>query len=75
MTDNIAVLAGFTREVWASCDECEGPYLIKPDTDLDDRFKAWDMDAQEFVTINGWLWSFEDLDNTPYSQKPWHSHG
>jgi hypothetical protein len=60
MTDNVAILDGFTREVWASCDAHEGPYLIKPDTDLDGAFKAWDMDAQEFVRINGWLWAIDD---------------
>jgi hypothetical protein len=60
MTDNVAILDGFTREVWGECSQFDGPFLIKPDTDLDDRFKAWDMDAQEYVFINGWLWTFED---------------
>lgn len=60
MSDNIAVLDGFTIGYLASCN---GGYsstyiLVKPDTDLDNRFKAWDCDNQEFVYINGWLGTF-----------------
>lgn len=61
MSDNVATLAGYTREVYAICDQHEGLFLIRPDTDLDGRFRAWDMDNQEFVAINGWLWTFDDV--------------
>lgn len=58
MTDNVAVLDGFTEEVWASNDQGVDLYLlVKPGTDMDDSFKAWDMDAQEYIRVNGWLWS------------------
>lgn len=64
MSDNVAVLAGFTKELYASCATCDTYVLIKPDTDLDSRFKAWDMDQQEFFYINGWLWTFEEQTST-----------
>lgn len=60
MSDNIAVLDGFTREVHGSGGAHELFLLVKPDADLGDRFTAWDMDAQEFISVNGWLFSFED---------------
>jgi len=56
MTDNVAILQGYTKEIWAECSEYEGPFLVRPDADLDGTFRAWDMDLQEFVRINGWLW-------------------
>jgi hypothetical protein len=58
MSDNIAVLDGYTEEYFAASHEHEMPILVKPGTDFDSTFKAWDMDNQEYVTINGWLWIF-----------------
>ncbi len=59
MTDNVATLEGFTKEVFASSDGCDLYLLVKPDTDFDDRFKAWDSDNQEWLMVNGWLFTFE----------------
>lgn len=61
MTDNIAVLEGYTKEVFADADMISLYLLIKPDTDLDGRFKAWDTDEQTFIIVNGWNFDFEDL--------------
>lgn len=61
MTDNVAVLQGFTREIEASSTEYDFNLLVKPDTDLGERFKAWDMDEQEFIWVNGWLFVCEDV--------------
>lgn len=55
MTDNVAVLQGFTREVTADSDGHTLYLLVKPDTDFDGSFKAWNMDNQEFIKVNGWL--------------------
>ena len=33
--------------------------LVKPGTDFDTRFKAWDRDEQEFIRVNGWLFTIE----------------
>lgn len=61
MSDNIAVLDGFTKQLMGFCAEADMFLLVKPDTDLDSRFKAWNSDDQEFVYINGWLWTFEEM--------------
>jgi hypothetical protein len=59
MTDNIAVLDGYTLEAVAeSSDGLHDLYLlVKPGTDFDSTFKAWDTDNQEFIRVNGWLYS------------------
>lgn len=57
MTDAIATRDGYTKEVMLTSDEYDLFLLIKPDTDLDDRFKAWDTDEQEFIMVNGWLFT------------------
>lgn len=59
MADNVATLAGFTREVLASSDQMDLYLLVKPGTDFDGCFKAWDTDAQEFIRVNGWLFTTE----------------
>lgn len=63
MTDNVAVLAGFTEQYMAYSEN--GQYdlfiLVQPGTDFDSTFKAWDSDAQEFVRLNGWLWTLEQI--------------
>jgi hypothetical protein len=56
MTDNVATLQGYTKEIWAECPEYESDFLVRPDADLDDTFRAWDMHLQEFTRIKGWLW-------------------
>lgn len=58
MSDNIAVLEGYTEGYLAECSSHDMFILVKPDTDFDSTFKAWDSDNQEFVRINGWLWTF-----------------
>lgn len=65
MSDNTATLAGFTRDVMAFSSMVDLHLLIKPDTDLDSRFKAWDCDEQEWIIVNGWNFDIEDatLDN------------
>lgn len=59
MTDNIAVLDGYTESVVGTAtDGSELHLLIRPGTDLDDSFRAWDCDMQEFIRVNGWLFTF-----------------
>jgi hypothetical protein len=60
MTDNVATLEGFTRAVIADSDEYTLFLLVRPETDFGERFKAWDTDAQEFVRVNGWLFTVTD---------------
>ncbi len=61
MTDNTAILAGFTMEIYGEY-QGEGLHLlIHPNTDLNTRFRAWDMDSQEFINVNGWLADFQPV--------------
>lgn len=63
MSDNGAVLDGYTEEFMASNIAREFPILVKPGTDFTDVFRAWDMDMQEFVRIEGWRWHFTKKEN------------
>lgn len=58
MSDNEAVLNGWTRELMCSAGENEIHILVDPEVDLDTRFRAWDCDSQEIVVINGWMCEF-----------------
>lgn len=65
MTVQAALLMGFSSEA----DIVMGPYdlslMVKPDTDFDSRFKAFDVDAGEWIYVNGWL--IEDLTVEPFA--------
>lgn len=54
-----AATDSYTVRVWGECQDASFPMLIQPGTDLDSRFKAWDVDEGEFIMVNGWLWTFE----------------
>ena len=62
-SDNGAALAGYTEQYLASCAGFDLHISVRPDTDLDGRFRAFDHDAQEFIAVNGWLFSFEHIPN------------
>ncbi len=61
MSDNTAILAGYTKEWLADCDVANMHIFAKPDEDFDSRFRAYDADNCEWVFINGWLWTFEEV--------------
>lgn len=63
MTDNVAILRGYTREVEADSAAYTLHLLVMPGQDYDETFKAWDMDEQEFIEVDGWLWSFETIED------------
>ena len=59
-SDGSAVRDGYTQEVHAIAGEGLELYLlVKPNTDFDGHFRAWDMDAQEFITVTGWMFTVE----------------
>ena len=66
MTDNVATLEGYTAPVAASCHDHDHDHdlylLVRPGTDFDSTFRAWDCDAQEFIRVDGWRYSIEELD-------------
>lgn len=64
MSDNTALLAGFTKPILAFSQngEYELNLWVHPDADLEDRFKAYDRDECEFIIVNGWLFDIEGAD-------------
>jgi len=55
--DAAARAAGYTRELELSSSEYDLRLLVKPETDLGDSFRAWDIECQEFIRVCGWLFS------------------
>lgn len=62
MTDNVAVLQGYTQELLCENWSLDLNVLVRPDTDTDGKFKAWCMAEQEFITVNGWLFTITDVE-------------
>ncbi len=63
MTDNVAMLAGYTRNVLIEGDYSSFQALVRPDQDFDDAFRCYDTDSQEWLVVSGWLISsIEELD-------------
>lgn len=60
-TDNGAAIAGFTNQYMAECDGHDLHISVKPETDMDGRFKAFCHDTQEYINLQGWLFSFEPI--------------
>ena len=49
---------GYTQEIFAESDEGDQLYLlVQPGTDYNETFEAYDTKNQEFVRVNGWLFS------------------
>jgi len=55
MSDNTAVLAGYTRELIVQGCYQDLHIFVKPNADLDGTFKAYDADECDWITINGWM--------------------
>lgn len=58
MTDNVAVLQGYIEEIEGEYEGCTLNLLVRPGEDTSQRFKAWDMEIQEFIWVNGWVTEF-----------------
>ena len=61
--EKVTLSGAYTREVYAVCSMYELSLLVKPDADLDSEFVAWDLDEQEFINVNGWLFTIEDAED------------
>lgn len=61
MHEHIAQAQGYTElltgEAGYGCYSLN--LLVKPDTDLDGRFKAWCLDDQCWLMVNGWNCVFD----------------
>lgn len=61
-SDNGARMAGFTQEYIAESGRCVDLHIsVKPGTNFDDAFKAFCHDTQEYITVNGWLFTFDPV--------------
>ena len=45
----------YTQHIIVHGDGITLDLMVKPDTDFDDAFKAWDRDAEEYIMVAGWL--------------------
>ena len=64
MHDNImekaAMLSGFTKVINASSAMYDLTLLVRESADLEGSFLAFCTDENEYITVNGWLFSIED---------------
>lgn len=58
--DLAAMAAGFTKRVYIEGGVEGGEFLVKPETDLDTRFKAWAADWQMWINVSGFSCSIEE---------------
>lgn len=67
MTNSTAYRDGYVDQYLAyALDAYGGLELhisVRPETDLDSEFVAWDHDEQEWIKVNGWLFTFDNVDN------------
>lgn len=62
MSDNIAVLTGFTEEYIAYPINGNSDsifVLVKPETEFASVFKCWNSDTQNFIVLHGYNFMFE----------------
>lgn len=62
MSDNSAILAGYTDEYLATSGV--GPDIhifVRPDSDLDSTCRVYDADSCEFIRLNCWNFTFERI--------------
>jgi len=64
MTSSIktAIAQGYTEPFIADCTEYNLEIMVRPETDMQDTFKAYDLTCDRFVKLNGWLWDFQEID-------------
>jgi hypothetical protein len=57
MTTQAAMIKGYTREIKLTDSVYNLHLLVKEDTDIEGTFKAWCLDENEWLSVNGWtLW-------------------
>jgi hypothetical protein len=59
MPQQEAIAAGYTKSVLASNDHFDLELLVKPDTDFDSAFAAFDTAEGEMLKVRGWLFTIE----------------
>ncbi|WP_068090919.1 hypothetical protein [Novosphingobium rosa] len=61
MTKDQAIAAGYTQPVFATTGTLDLELLIRPGTDYDSAFGAYDLNEGEMLKVNGWNFDFEDM--------------
>lgn len=61
MTRKVESLDQYTKQVVAyGMNVATDLYLlVRPDTDFDSEFLAWDQEDEEFIRVRGWLFNIE----------------
>jgi hypothetical protein len=72
MSDNTAILAGFTKEIMAYGGMCELHLFVRPHADLDGTFKAYDADECDWLAVNGWNFNIEIIVDHTISLTEYH---
>ena len=64
MTSSIktAIAQGYTEPFIADCAAYNLEIMVRPNEDMEGTFRAYDLTCDQFVKINGWLWTFEEID-------------
>ena len=62
MSDNTAILEGFTLEYIVTGGGEDRHIFVQPDANTDGIFKAYDADNCEFITVIGWNVSFQRIE-------------
>lgn len=52
----------YTLELYGYASAVDLHISVEPDTDLDSRFKAYDHDEDEMIMVNGWNFTFDQVD-------------
>jgi len=64
MHDNImekaAMLSGYTKVITAESAEYYLTLLVREGADLECSFRAFCTDENEYITVNGWLFSIDE---------------
>ena len=55
--------AGYTVELWLSNYFGDLHVMVQPGADLDSTFKAWCLDEGEFLSVSGWTYSIDDIND------------
>lgn len=61
-SDNGARLKGYTLELMAYGGDYELHLSVRPDTDLDGEFRAFDHAEQEMIRVYGWMFDIQPID-------------
>ena len=57
-----AIDFGFTESHTAEADDITLYLLIRPDTDLDSRYRAFDTETGEYIRVNGWMFTDDHIE-------------